>query len=410
MTPSMSRSAQLLSVLAPAADSVPPTRVASTSQVPGQPSAASTMAGTVVTRSSSMIRGLVSATYDLTRSTGPDRVAAGSLTTMRLGRSGEQPSPPAYRPHHRRWPSPHSMGDAYSRTLGTLLAVRSWTIVAAVFALAACSAGAGNTDGTDASTGSDTAPLVIVANAPGTLGPGPQRMVLGLAARDASSLASPDLSVAFQISDSEGDVVAEADGVFQWTIPDVRGVYTIRPEFDGAGVYGIQAFPAESEPSVKVNFTVSDDPVVPEVGDPAIAAPSPTGDEAPLETITTDPDPDPTFYEVSLDEALGSGQPTVVVFATPAFCQSQTCGPMLDQVKAAAPEHPRGQLHPRRGLRGLPGRHERRGAEPGAGGGRLGAAQRALALLRRRRGMVTARYEGTVSPEELDEGFATVDT
>jgi hypothetical protein len=30
----------------------------------------------------------------------------------------------------------------------------------------------------------------------------------------------------------------------------------------------------------------------------------------------------------------------VIVFATPAFCTSQTCGPVLDNVKVVAAEHP----------------------------------------------------------------------
>ena len=267
-------------------------RVAITNQVPGQASAARTIAGTVVISSSSMIRGLVSATYDLTRSTTPDRGAAGSLTTIRPGRSGGAAiGRPAYRsPRHRRL-TPCLGRDAYPHSLGTLLAVRKWNLIAAVIALAACSASGATTDIT---AGSDrSAPLVIVANAPGTLGTGPQRMVLGLVSRDASSLASPDLGVTFRLSDAEGEVIGEADGVFQWTIPDVRGVYTIHPEFAEPGVYGIQALPAEGEPSVKVNFTVSEDPVVPEVGDQAIAAPSPTGDEAPLESITPTPTPTP---------------------------------------------------------------------------------------------------------------------
>ena len=62
ITRSMSRSSTWLMVLAPAADRAPPTRVASTNPSPGQPSAATIIAGTVVTRSSSMMRGLVSST------------------------------------------------------------------------------------------------------------------------------------------------------------------------------------------------------------------------------------------------------------------------------------------------------------------------------------------------------------
>src|SRR5947209_12371693 len=75
MTASMSRSTTQLIVLAEPAARVPPTRVASSVQPDGQPRAASTMTGTVVTSSSSMIRGLVSATYALTTSSGDRRPA-----------------------------------------------------------------------------------------------------------------------------------------------------------------------------------------------------------------------------------------------------------------------------------------------------------------------------------------------
>ncbi len=62
MRRSMSRSNQQLRVLAAPAANVPPTRVAPTSRHEGQPSAASIIAGSVVTSSSSTSLGLVSAT------------------------------------------------------------------------------------------------------------------------------------------------------------------------------------------------------------------------------------------------------------------------------------------------------------------------------------------------------------
>src|SRR4051794_25585378 len=86
----MSRSTTQLIVLADPAASVPPTRwlvwaaraggapptsVATNVHVEGHPRAASTITGTVVTRSNSMMRGLVSATYARSTST-PDRGAA----------------------------------------------------------------------------------------------------------------------------------------------------------------------------------------------------------------------------------------------------------------------------------------------------------------------------------------------
>ena len=59
---SMSRSRYMFAALAPPADRVPPMRVATTRPDDGQPRAATTMVGTVVTRSSSIMRGLVRAT------------------------------------------------------------------------------------------------------------------------------------------------------------------------------------------------------------------------------------------------------------------------------------------------------------------------------------------------------------
>ena len=59
---SMSRSTYMLMALAPPAASVPPMTVATISHTDGRPRSATTMVGTVVTSSSSMMRGLVRAT------------------------------------------------------------------------------------------------------------------------------------------------------------------------------------------------------------------------------------------------------------------------------------------------------------------------------------------------------------
>ena len=58
----MSRSTTMLMALAPPAARAPPARVATMSHSGGRPRWATTMVGSVVTSSSSMMRGLVSAT------------------------------------------------------------------------------------------------------------------------------------------------------------------------------------------------------------------------------------------------------------------------------------------------------------------------------------------------------------
>lgn len=51
--------------------------------------------------------------------------------------------------------------------------------------------------------------------------------------------------------------------------------------------------------------------------------------EPDITKISSDPDPNPGFYQLTIAEAVASGKPTVVTFSTPAFCTSQLCAPVL---------------------------------------------------------------------------------
>ena len=46
------------------------------------------------------------------------------------------------------------------------------------------------------------------------------------------------------------------------------------------------------------------------------------------------------LYETSEDAALAAKKPFVLIFATPKFCQTATCGPTLDRLKPVAAAHP----------------------------------------------------------------------
>ena len=77
----------------------------------------------------------------------------------------------------------------------------------------------------------------------------------------------------------------------------------------------------------------NDDP--PDVGDPAVASETPTlassGGRA--SEITTRTPPDESLLEHSVAESLAAKVPFVVTFATPKFCSSRTCGPVVDVVE-----------------------------------------------------------------------------
>jgi hypothetical protein len=46
-----------------------------------------------------------------------------------------------------------------------------------------------------------------------------------------------------------------------------------------------------------------------------------------LSRLTSSPDPDPALHKTRLDEAVSNGKPSVLLFATPGYCQTRFCGP-----------------------------------------------------------------------------------
>jgi hypothetical protein len=68
------------------------------------------------------------------------------------------------------------------------------------------------------------------------------------------------------------------------------------------------------------------DPVA--VGDPAPRVSTPTADEAPIGEIDTREPPD-SMHDTDLADVLGE-KPVVLLFATPALCQTRVCGPVVD--------------------------------------------------------------------------------
>ena len=116
--------------------------------------------------------------------------------------------------------------------------------------------------------------------------------------------------------------------------PDITGVYAAELDFPSAGVYGAQINVSGQEEvpqGLRVLLQVEAEGSGVQVGDQAPASQTPTTDAVDnLETIDSDDPPNPEFHELSIDQALQSGRPTIVAFLTPAFCTSRLCGPMID--------------------------------------------------------------------------------
>lgn len=188
---------------------------------------------------------------------------------------------------------------------------------------------------------SEISALVVNAHQAGTLTVGNERVLVALL-DGTDPYGGPDDAIEIEVffgdrPDSDAQLSA-AD--FIWTVPESRGIYRAHVDFDRPGTWSLIAHLPDGSTSDPVRFSVQPDSPIPAAGDPAVAVATPTGGVRSLDEITTDPAPDPAFYRLSLDEAVGNGRPTVVVFATPAFCTSATCGPVLDVVKEVARSFP----------------------------------------------------------------------
>ncbi len=114
------------------------------------------------------------------------------------------------------------------------------------------------------------------------------------------------------------------------------GVFVAEMKLDTAGSYTIDVdfTSADGKPVfAQASFAVKEKADTPSPGDAAPASVTPTvADVEDLTHITSSPEPDPALYELSIHEALQQDKPLVIVFATPAFCVSATCGPQVGEL------------------------------------------------------------------------------
>jgi hypothetical protein len=118
---------------------------------------------------------------------------------------------------------------------------------------------------------------------------------------------------------------------------DITELYVSHFQVPRAGTYtlGFEALgakPAQAAFSIKVRAH----PRAPAVGSKAIASRTPTiaSTHGNFRELTTRTPPDRGLLRYSVADSLAAHKPFVVVFATPKFCSSRTCGPVVDVVDA----------------------------------------------------------------------------
>lgn len=213
-------------------------------------------------------------------------------------------------------------------------------LVGLTAALAACTSDESSSASSDFI---DQGAVVVVANSPGTVTTnGPQRVLVALIGSGGANqfLGSAEQPVTVEFLPPDQSEASLVTGGFLSTNGVALGLYVTSFDFDQPGQWTVSLAGDDAESTAGFVNVVSDSPV-PEAGDPAPASVTLTAaTAAELAAITTDAEPNPDFYSLSIHEAIANGRPTAIVFSTPAFCQTAICGPTVEMVKVVAAGHP----------------------------------------------------------------------
>ena len=180
---------------------------------------------------------------------------------------------------------------------------------------------------------------IVAVLATSDIAVGENRIAFGLIERGRGGIKDAEVVVqTFLITDQGVDGPKETAGADFITWPGgIGGVYVTHLDLDEPGQWGLGIVMRQTggdEIPVSATIEVQAESLSPAIGSQAPASESKTAKNASdLPRVTTDVSPDPELYALTIKEALADSAPLVVTFASPAYCQTATCGPQVDVVK-----------------------------------------------------------------------------
>jgi hypothetical protein len=222
-------------------------------------------------------------------------------------------------------------------------------LCAAALLIAGCAApGPSSTPSASSGTQPSSGPPPSVLPVPisSELAVGSNRFLFSfLDAKGDRPVGAPDRTASVSFTGPANQTIPTTPGDFIWAIEGVSGIYVATVDFPAPGDWVAQfttAAAGKPEERIPLQFQVLDKRHVISPGDkaPSVETPSLASVGGDVSKISTDPKPDKAFYQTSVAAALAAHKPFVLVFATPKFCESQTCGPTLDKLKPVAAAHP----------------------------------------------------------------------
>ena len=171
---------------------------------------------------------------------------------------------------------------------------------------------------------------------------GTQRVSFLLTTPDAL-VKAPEVTVTTTFLGQEGAQGESVRAGFRLWPYAIRGAYDTELTFPSPGPWrlDIAVDDAEVQGTATLEVEVADAIVVPDNGAIPPASQTKTlASEGTLKTLTTDYSPDLDLYLVSVEDAIGDARPDVVVFSSPAFCTTPTCGPQAETLSELQDAHP----------------------------------------------------------------------
>ena len=245
---------------------------------------------------------------------------------------------------------------------------------------------------------------------------GPNRLIFFLLGSDSMPVTGGDVDVSiYYPSDTSGaELKDSAKAIFRpWPLGGL-GVYTTQVDISQAGAWGIRVAIAAPDGSSRLAqgiFQVKEESSTPAIGSPAPPSKNKTSrDVGSLEELTTARPPDPDLYSMTISEALNADKPLVVVFATPAFCQTATCGPQVQVVEGVKDKY--GDRASFIHVEVFDNPHEIQGdlsrARPVATVDEWGLPTEPWTFIVDRQGRIAAKFEAFTTAEEIEEGLQRV--
>ena len=181
---------------------------------------------------------------------------------------------------------------------------------------------------------------------PSELVVGPNRFAVGLL--DPQNVLIDDATVHFHyfdLSDRENPLIESEVYARRVTSPDgLTTIYAHDRDFERVGLYGLEIEARRADGTIlkqRIGFEVADDTETIGPGEKAplvnTATLADVGDDASL--LTSAVDPNPALHKLSLSQALNNGRPTLLLLATPAFCQTRFCGPAYEMISELTPSY-----------------------------------------------------------------------